>query len=85
VGIIDGHIDFAVNKAMIRYLIYREVELTVDDPHVYTWEECRRYGLDDGSWPRLIRYCNTECRIRHEFDLRMRRMNDRVMYAISRM
>jgi hypothetical protein len=85
VGIIDGQLDFAVNKVPDHGLIYREVDMAIDDPHVYTWEECRRYGLDDGSWPRLIRYCNTECRIRHEFDLWMRRMNDRVMYAISRM
>jgi hypothetical protein len=21
--------------------------MAIDNPHVYTWAECRRYGLDD--------------------------------------
>ena len=40
-------------------------ELLVEDPHVCTWAECRRFR-DNISWPRLIRYCSAECRIRHD-------------------
>lgn len=47
VGIIDGQLDFAVNKVPDHGLIYREVDMAIDNPHVYTWAECRRYGLDD--------------------------------------
>jgi len=55
--------------------------LLVDNTHVCTWEECRRYG--DGT--SIIRYCSTGCRIRHEYDLWMRCMNRLVEYAVSRM
>jgi hypothetical protein len=39
--------------------------LLVDDTHVCTWAECRRYG--DETF--IIRYCSAGCRISHEYDL----------------
>ena len=58
-----------------------DVDLLVDDTHVYTWAECSRYG--DGTF--VIRYCSLGCRISHEHDLWTRRMNSQLEYAVSRM
>ena len=55
--------------------------LLVEDTHVSTWAECRRYG--DGTF--IIRYCSAGCCIRHEYDLWTRCMNRQVEYAVSRM
>jgi hypothetical protein len=45
--------------------------LSVQNPHICIWEVgCRRYGLDTKE---IIHYCSAECRIRHEFDLWMRK------------
>jgi hypothetical protein len=41
--------------------------LPVQNPHICIWEAgCRHYGPDT---KKIIHYCSTECRIRHEFDL----------------
>jgi hypothetical protein len=41
--------------------------LPVQNPHICIWAAgCRHYGSDTKE---IIHYCNTECRIRHEFDL----------------
>ena len=56
--------------------------LLVEDPHVCTWAQCRHWG-DARSC--IIRYCSTECCIRHEFDLWTRYFNGPVSYAFSRM
>ena len=58
-----------------------DVDLLVDDTHVCTWAECRRY--EDGTF--IIRYCSAGCHIRHEYDLWTRRMNSPVECAVSRM
>ena len=63
------------------WLPNRDVDLLVDDTHVCTWEEYRRYG--DGTF--IIRYCSAGCYIRHEYDLWTRCMNRQVEYAVSRM
>ena len=39
--------------------------LLVEDTHVCTWAECRRWW--DASC--FIQYCSAGCRIRHEYDL----------------
>jgi hypothetical protein len=40
------------------------------------------YGPDTKE---IIHYCSAECRIRHEFDLWMRKFRPAVEYAVSRM
>jgi hypothetical protein len=57
--------------------------LPVQNPHICIWEEgCRRYGPDTKE---IIHYCSAECRIRHEFDLWVRKFCPVVEYAVSRM
>jgi len=56
-------------------------ELLVPDPHICTWEECRRWG--EGTF--IIRYCSARCRIRHEYELWTRNFHDRVKLAVGRM
>jgi len=63
------------------WLLDHDDDLLVDDTHVYTWAECRRYG--DGTF--IIRYCSAGCHIHHEYNLWTQRMNSPVEYAISRM
>jgi hypothetical protein len=56
--------------------------LPIQNPHICIWEAgCRHYGPDTKD---IIHYCSTECRIRHEFDLWMRRFCPTVEYAIRR-
>ena len=55
--------------------------LLVEDTHVCTWAECRRWW--DASC--FIQYCSAGCRIRHEYDLWTRCTNSQVEYAVSRM
>jgi hypothetical protein len=57
--------------------------LPVQNPHICIWEAgCRRYGPDTKE---IIHYCSAECRIRHEFDLWVRKFRPVVEYAVSRM
>jgi hypothetical protein len=57
--------------------------LPVQNPHICIWEVgCRRYGSDTKG---IIHYYSAECRIRHEFDLWMRKFRPAVEYAVSRM
>jgi hypothetical protein len=57
--------------------------LPVQNPYICIWEAvCRRYGPDTKE---IIHYCSAECRIRHEFDLWMRKFRSAVEYAVSRM
>jgi hypothetical protein len=57
--------------------------LPVQNPHICIWEVgCRHYGPDTIE---IIHYCSAECRIRHEFDLWMRKFRPAMEYAISRM
>jgi hypothetical protein len=57
--------------------------LPVQNPHICIWEAgCRRYGPDTKE---IIHYCSAKCRIRHEFDLWMRKFRPTVEYAVSRM
>ena len=74
-----------------RYLVRRDLHtiayvdpsgLLVEDPHVCTWAQCRRWG-DARSC--MIRYCSAECRIHHEFNLWTRYFKGPVSYAFSRM
>ena len=85
--------------SLLRYLVWRDLHtiayrlwlpdhevdplgLLVEDPYVCTWAQCRHWG-DARSC--IIRYCSTECRIRHEFDLWTLYFNGPVSYAFSRM
>jgi hypothetical protein len=54
--------------------------LLVQNPHVCIWEAGCRPNTKE-----IIHYCNTECRIRHEFDLWTRKFRPTVEYAVSRM
>jgi hypothetical protein len=81
----------------LRYLVWRDlcviaqrlwlpdgddVDLCVEDPHVCTWAECRRWW--DTTY--IIRYCSAECRINHEYVLWTRQFlfNGPVRYSVSR-
>jgi hypothetical protein len=57
--------------------------LPVQNPHICIWEAgCRRYRPDTKE---IMRYCSTECLIRHEFDLWTRKFHPIMEYAVSRM